>query len=794
MKPILLYLLQVIISSGLLYGYYHLFLRNKRFHQYNRYYLLAATVISILVPFLNIPVYFSQQDNSTAWLQTLSGFTVSDTNTVIVTGAKKTPVFSWQQALTILYVMAALFILVRFIIAIVRIRAMLRKYDVEQLGNIYFVNTDEPGTPFSFFRWMFWNNKITLQSNDGQQIFRHELFHIKQKHSWDIVFIELLTMIFWINPFFHIIKRELKAIHEFLADQFAIKENDQWNYAELLLMHLMGTPNLRLTQPFFHNQIKRRIAMITSSQKPKYQYFRKVLVLPLLALIAVLFAFTYKQKQEKKAEQQPVVNEPTLLDRIAMIRDGLTDTPGKKTKDEIITLISNSIMFKKAGNDGEKSKVELFIVDDKEYTPQEFEQKFNDIMFSGKVIVTPANNPDAMKKHGEAAKNGVIEIVRNVDDIEGFFKEKETTEPIKEVRMEEMAIFGNDPLYIIDGKIMPKGSDEIKKLDPNTIKTINVYKDKTAVDLYGKQGEHGVIQIVTKKMEELRLEEVREEEIKDQNDELKEVVVMGYPTRSGAQPQFPGGEEGWRKYLQANLKPNVPVDNGARPGSYSVSVQFEVDADGTVSGIRSLSKHGYGMEAEVERVIATGPKWIPATVSGKKIKAKKTQRITFIVADEEELKEVEVVGYPTRKTPLTVKEQDGTHEGVRLTLKPTTKEPLRINEPTNLKLTPTTKEANTSRVTDKTSFDVKNYEHISPIYPNPASTSVTIPYSTQVTGDGMINVIDASGKLAFTKKINLVKGLNTLTVDVSSLTRGTYFIVVNDGEKRATRVYKVAKD
>ena len=61
MKTILLYLLQVTICSGILYSYYHFFLRNKKFHQFNRFYLLAATVVSLLIPFLQIPVYFSRQ-------------------------------------------------------------------------------------------------------------------------------------------------------------------------------------------------------------------------------------------------------------------------------------------------------------------------------------------------------------------------------------------------------------------------------------------------------------------------------------------------------------------------------------------------------------------------------------------------------------------------------------------------------------------------------------------------------------------------------------------------------------
>jgi hypothetical protein len=72
MNSLLFYLLQVIAASGLLYGYYHFALRNKKFHRYNRFYLLLAIVISSLIPFLNIPVYFSENETgSSVVLQTL---------------------------------------------------------------------------------------------------------------------------------------------------------------------------------------------------------------------------------------------------------------------------------------------------------------------------------------------------------------------------------------------------------------------------------------------------------------------------------------------------------------------------------------------------------------------------------------------------------------------------------------------------------------------------------------------------------------------------------------------------
>lgn len=297
MNSVLYYLLQVIIASAILYLYYHVALRNKKFHQYNRFYLLAAVVVSLLVPFLKIPVYFSTQATQSSFvLQTLTVISSSGTEeTVSALPTEQVVASAFDPADLLYYVYAflALFAFTRILLSLFKIRKLSRNNPVEKIDNINFVNTTEPATPFSFFHWLFWNRNIELRSEKGEQIFRHELFHIQQRHSLDIIFIELLTVVFWINPFFHLIKKELRAIHEFLADKFAINETEKWSYAELLLMQALQTKQ-SLVNPFFHNQIKRRIAMITSPQKTSHRYLRKLLVLPVTAILVILFAFRYK--------------------------------------------------------------------------------------------------------------------------------------------------------------------------------------------------------------------------------------------------------------------------------------------------------------------------------------------------------------------------------------------------------------------------------------------------------------------------------------------------------------------
>lgn len=94
---------------------------------------------------------------------------------------------------------------------------------------------------------------------------------------------------------------------------------------------------------------------------------------------------------------------------------------------------------------------------------------------------------------------------------------------------------------------------------------------------------------------------------------------------------FSGGDDAWRKFLEKNIKANVPSDNGAPDGTYTVVVQFVVDKEGRVSDIRPLTHYGYGMEAEVIRILQKSPRWNPASQNGRMVKAFRKQPVTFMV-------------------------------------------------------------------------------------------------------------------------------------------------------------------
>jgi periplasmic protein TonB len=148
-------------------------------------------------------------------------------------------------------------------------------------------------------------------------------------------------------------------------------------------------------------------------------------------------------------------------------------------------------------------------------------------------------------------------------------------------------------------------------------------------------------------LKETKIDVVNQEGVKDENiatpveiDQGKQIIEEKKEDdnkifeKVEIEASFKGGESAWKKYLERNLNPNTPVDNGAPEGTYTVYVQFVVSKDGSISDVKALTTHGYGMEAEAIRVIKKGPAWVPAVQNGRQVNAYRKQPITFQVQSE----------------------------------------------------------------------------------------------------------------------------------------------------------------
>jgi hypothetical protein len=133
---------------------------------------------------------------------------------------------------------------------------------------------------------------------------------------------------------------------------------------------------------------------------------------------------------------------------------------------------------------------------------------------------------------------------------------------------------------------------------------------------------------------------------------------------------FPGGETAWRKFLEKNLRADVATENGAIPGVYTVYIQFVVDKEGNVSDLKPLTHWGYGMEAEVMRLLKQSPGWTPANQNGRAVRAYRKQPVTFAI--EQDGLEVNpgksTVLYVGADNPVTITVRKVKDEKLRVTI------------------------------------------------------------------------------------------------------------------------------
>lgn len=595
----LAYIFQMMLCSAIMYGYYHFFMRNEKFHQYNRFYLLTTIVLSLFLPLVKIPATVNDNDviyqSLNSWDEIV--VTISQTTTQFLTMA---------TLLFITYLVVAVVFLLRIIFSIRKIFRLKTNNPSEKINGVSFIQTSDPDTPFSFFRWLFWNRNIELNSDKGRHIFRHEMYHIDKKHSWDLVFVELATSFFWFNSIFFFIRREIKIIQEFLADKYATEGTSVDSYAETLLMEFFGTTQHQLVNPFFHNQLIRRIAMLTKSKKPAYQYLRKLMVLPLLAVTMLLFAFTYKK--EIKEVKQVVENKIASFDELVMPKDI------ELKKEAIVkTAIKDTIPAKK--------------IKEVKKNTNNHDEVIETNSLDAVTVVGFSDDP-APEKEEVFTK---VEISASYPGGSTAWRDFLERNLRGEIPIKNGAKPGNYHVFI---QFLVDKEGNVTRITP--LSSVGFGMEEEAMRVIEKSGKWKPAIFNGKEVISYRKQPVVFQVVPKKTVDITEVNLTQKPepqpeifTRVEIDASYPGGPTAWRGFLERNLKAEIPVDKGAKPGNYTTVIQFIVDKEGNVSDIKPLTKLGYGMEEEAMRLLKRSGKWIPAKQNGRNVTAYRKQPITF---------------------------------------------------------------------------------------------------------------------------------------------------------------------
>ena len=629
---ILLYLLKTILVSSIFVTYYWFALRNKKFHYYNRFYLLTASVISLIIPLLNFNWFTIEEPvlyGSSEVLQfVLPKATSSSTNN-----------FGWMDFVLIISFLVTIALVIILCIQIIKIQILKKKSEVTPMDGFDFINTKEENAPFSFLNNLFWKETISLQDEGGQQIFKHEITHIQQKHTWDRIYCQIVASIFWMNPINWIIQKELMTIHEFIADEEAVGNENVEIFAKMLLQTHYGNHFLNPTHQFFYSSIKRRVIMLTTSKNIKYSYARRLMVLPLLVIAVGLVSI-------KVHATERIANKVASLK--AVVFQVITDTAKPTEKLKLKSIIDTSTFSADTIVIKDDIKQALIIMDGKTVSWEQMKDlKPNDINAINILKGEKAT------EYGMSGKNGVILIqtkfiapqqsaMINPPPPTNNVPSSAPTEVVSVLGTKGAIINnrGKTPLYVINGLPVQKNTNNpVQNINPNDIESISILKDKSAVSLYGKEGEDGVVLITTKSGISSGIKSTIKTGYKIDAQEFVNNVptvvnVANYQknvTRIKP-PQFPGGEEALAKYLEQNLNHKLPPDRGGPEGKYTVVLSFLVEEDGTLSNIEARTNPGYGTAEEAIRVLKNGPNWIPSERDGKKGNYLKRMSIEFTVS------------------------------------------------------------------------------------------------------------------------------------------------------------------
>ena len=269
METTVVFLLKASAGMALFYSVYWLFLRKETFYTANRWFMLAALFTSVL-----IPVFPLQYTVLVDQPETITFKTIADTfkNIPVFTSHEIQPEsFNWQRFVWLVYLIGVAVFFLRLLFQTILLVRLLLKSEPKFTAGIRIVENQKYSLPFSFFNTVFINTEFYTQES-LPEILAHEKVHIREKHWFDLLFTELLTVIFWFNPFIWFFERSIKQNHEYLADQGVLAQGHSvGRYQALLINQLMGVQVIGVTNNLNFALNTNRLKMMTKRKHPVFQ-------------------------------------------------------------------------------------------------------------------------------------------------------------------------------------------------------------------------------------------------------------------------------------------------------------------------------------------------------------------------------------------------------------------------------------------------------------------------------------------------------------------------------------------
>ena len=298
------YLIIMLSCQVLFLLVYDLFLKKETFFNWNRVYLLSTPLISIVVPFIRLDALKTTAPES---LSKAFPVIFLEPLPAVVEVAAVSPgleLTSWQWVALSGSVLAFLFFMYKLVLLLrLRYRATIRRFR-EYLQ----VELAEGEMAFSFFRQIFLGKKVLERKHD--HIVEHELVHIREGHTWDLLYFELLRILFWFDPLVYVFQARMTELHEYIADAKMVGSRKKETY-QFLLEEVFQTQKISFINSFFnHSLIKKRIVMLHQNRSKSIKKFKYLLMLPLI--LGMLVYTSCEQEVSSTESNELVIANPQL--------------------------------------------------------------------------------------------------------------------------------------------------------------------------------------------------------------------------------------------------------------------------------------------------------------------------------------------------------------------------------------------------------------------------------------------------------------------------------------------------
>ncbi|TKC07624.1 M56 family metallopeptidase [Pedobacter frigoris] len=568
------YILQVNIYLVIFYGFYKLLLDKETYFILNRIYLVSAGVFSLIIPFIRFEWFTQQQVVQPVYVG------VDQLNQLVtqIAVTPETPTsFSLGNFVVLIYIAGVLFFITKFIYQLLSIRLALKQ--------------KKSGLAFSFFKYKVVDNELP----NSNTIDRHEEIHVRQLHTLDVLFFEILGAITWFNPIIYFYKNTIKNIHEYLADEEAARfQGDKEEYALLLLSSAFGISPNSLTNSFYNKSlIKRRIFMLHKQRSAKTAVLKYGLFVPLFALTLVLSSATVRSNEQilQIADQIPL-EEP-----LSLAKETITDV--------IIMPVKEIVMPKTSFKSIQTSTIIPAVAE----TIADWEDFYKYMQMNLRYPAQALQNEMQGKCQVKfAIENGEIEGLALASKTLGSGVDAEVITRILSYKNFKNVSNGK---YTFIASFTLQGAKSTV-LNEN-IAAIEGYNSLSEVVVSAFAGDKTV-----------------------RTGNLSQVVITGTAsdddkvydfTTLEKNPSYPGGIEKFYQYVQRTVKYPQEAQNNKVQGK--VLLSFIVEKDGSLTNIKVDRKLGWGTDEEAMRVIKNSIKWIPGVAGGKIVRVKYNIPISF---------------------------------------------------------------------------------------------------------------------------------------------------------------------